>query len=110
MLDGGITLGTLADVSELAVEGEVTLEDGDLLVLYTHGLVGAQNEHGEPFGLERLCHAIRTHAGRGVDQISQALVDGVSEWQAAAKDDQSVLVARYAAPDVNAGGPGSVIR
>lgn len=99
VLEGGVTLGTLADVSELALEAELTLEDGDLLVLYSDGLLGAQNDHGEPFGLERLRHAIRANAGRGVDQISQALVDSVSEWQATAQDELSVLVARYTAPE-----------
>jgi sigma-B regulation protein RsbU (phosphoserine phosphatase) len=99
VLEGGVTLGTLADVSELALEGELTLEDGDLLVLYTDGLIGALNDHGEPFGLARLRHAIRANAGRSVDQISQALVDSVAEWQSAAQDDLSVLVARYTAPE-----------
>jgi phosphoserine phosphatase RsbU/P len=103
VLEGGVTLGTLADVSELALESEATLEDGDLLILYTAGLVAAMNEHGEPFGLERLRHAIRTHAGRSVDQISQALVDSVNEWRSSTQDDLSVLVARYTAPDTNAG-------
>jgi phosphoserine phosphatase RsbU/P len=99
LLEGGVTLGTLADVSELALEADLTLEDGDLLVLYTDGLIGAQNDRGEAFGLERLRHAIRANAGRSVDQISQALVDSVGEWQAVPQDDLSVLVARYAAPE-----------
>jgi DNA-binding LacI/PurR family transcriptional regulator/serine phosphatase RsbU (regulator of sigma subunit) len=99
VLEGGVTLGTLADVSELALEADLMLEDGDLLVLYTDGLIGALNDHGEPFGLERLRHAIRANAGRGVDQISQALVDSVGEWQSSPQDDVSVLVARYTAPE-----------
>lgn len=84
---------------EARTDVDATLSDGDLLVLHTDGVIGATNEQGEPFGLERLQRTIRTHAGRSVEHISQAILDEVQAWQSARHDDLTVLVVRHAASD-----------
>ena len=54
---GGLPLGVLPD--ETWTEQEVALWPGDVLLLYTDGLLEGTNAEGEPFGLERLDGALR---------------------------------------------------
>jgi sigma-B regulation protein RsbU (phosphoserine phosphatase) len=54
---GGLPLGVLPD--ETWVEGEMVLQAGDVLLLYTDGAFEGMNRNGEPFGRERLDDALR---------------------------------------------------
>ena len=45
------------------VEEPIALEDGDLLVVYTDGVVEARNEARELFGMERMIEAVRGAEG-----------------------------------------------
>ncbi len=65
--EGGLILG-LND-AEQYLEGSVELEPGDLLLLYTDGLIEALDFHGRPFGRERLVHSARAHAQRPIAQL-----------------------------------------
>ena len=42
--------------------GETELKPGEVLILYTDGIVEAENQSGELFGLQRFENAIREHA------------------------------------------------
>ena len=53
---GGPPLGLLAGARYLA--GEVTLEPGDVLVLFTDGVVEAEGPDGTEFGVDRLAEAV----------------------------------------------------
>jgi sigma-B regulation protein RsbU (phosphoserine phosphatase) len=53
----GLPLGVLPD--ETWEEAELTLVPGDVLLLYTDGIVEGANSVGEPFGCERLDGALR---------------------------------------------------
>ncbi|MBN1485322.1 MAG: SpoIIE family protein phosphatase [Chloroflexia bacterium] len=55
----GIALGAIDDV--FLGEGEVQLEPGDVLVLYTDGVTEAKNAQAELFGEERLKTVIEQH-------------------------------------------------
>jgi sigma-B regulation protein RsbU (phosphoserine phosphatase) len=54
---GGLPLGVLAD--ETWNEREVTLVPGDIVLLYTDGILEGTNPQGEPFGRDRLDDALR---------------------------------------------------
>ena len=58
---GGPPLGLLAGARYLA--GEVTLEPGDLLVLFTDGVVEAEGPGGVEFGVDRLAEVVREARG-----------------------------------------------
>lgn len=50
-------------------EGEIQLQTGDLLILYTDGVTEAQNESGDMFGRGRLCdimHAMQQEPPRAI--------------------------------------------
>ncbi|MFJ3923405.1 SpoIIE family protein phosphatase [Streptomyces sp. NPDC090022] len=81
--------------------GELTLEDGDVLVLYTHGLVGSP-ERGVDLGLQRLPEALsgialdlppgRSRDGAGLDDACDMMIGRL--LPVPAQDDVALLMVR----------------
>lgn len=94
----GVWVGVVEDIRELTSDGATVLEGGDILVLYSDGVIEAMNEKKEQFGLDRLSRCVEVHASRPMDALSQSIIDSVLEWQANQLDDITVLVARYQPP------------
>lgn len=55
-------------------EKETVLEPGDILVLYTDGVIEAENAEGEQFGTDRLCRVIESHCGLHPKEIMGAVL------------------------------------
>jgi serine phosphatase RsbU (regulator of sigma subunit)/DNA-binding LacI/PurR family transcriptional regulator len=92
----GIWAGIFEGVPEdQALEDQVQLEPGDLLVLYTDGVLEATNEAGEHFGVERLCASLEQAAALPVEAIRQHIVAAVQAWMFNQVDDLTLLVLRY---------------
>jgi len=76
--------------------GAVQLSTGDHLVLFTDGVVEAQNEQEEMFGDERLCMAVSEITGeaRNAQGILSSIRESVSEFVGNARqyDDLTLLV------------------
>ncbi|MFI7124443.1 SpoIIE family protein phosphatase [Nonomuraea sp. NPDC050153] len=68
---GGVPLG-LAPEAETGVE-KLTVAVGETLVLYSEGLVSSRNEHGEPYGEERLADVLGRCAGQSPATVVKAL-------------------------------------
>ncbi|MCX7655417.1 MAG: PP2C family protein-serine/threonine phosphatase [Treponemataceae bacterium] len=60
--------------------GSFTLAEGDVLLLYTDGLIEARNKHGELFGLERVKQTIQKVGERSAEEIRQSLLEEVSRF------------------------------
>ncbi len=60
--------------------GSFTLEQGDIFLLYTDGLIEARNKHGELFGLERVKQTIQKVAERSAEEIRQSLLEEVTRF------------------------------
>jgi sigma-B regulation protein RsbU (phosphoserine phosphatase) len=93
---GGMVTGIFSDVCY--EEGEVVLDPGDRLVLFTDGITEARSRAGAEFGDEGLLHAVmsRRHAD------AAALVDGIFQdvsafTGGALEDDATALVAAISA-------------
>jgi serine phosphatase RsbU (regulator of sigma subunit) len=71
---------------------EVDLSSGDRLVLYTDGFTEVFNERGEMLGVEGLVELVRLSAGRTLQEMKQAILDGVAGWRQGAPDDDMSLV------------------
>lgn len=78
-------------------EQTVHLVPGDVLVLYTDGLVEVRNPDGEEYGYERLADAIAALRARPADEIREALLDAHRVWADGADpaDDLSLVVMRW---------------
>jgi serine phosphatase RsbU (regulator of sigma subunit) len=70
LAEGGIALGVIDDF-EFELSGPVQLASGDMLFLYTDGIVEAMDARGEPFGVERVHDVLRRHR----DEPARIIVD-----------------------------------
>lgn len=95
---GGIVLGPIPDATY--ERGFVKIRPGDLLVLYTDGIVEAMGREagGEPeeFGLDRLIATARAHQEESAGGVVQAIFDALHEFGSGepVEDDRTVVVVK----------------
>jgi serine phosphatase RsbU (regulator of sigma subunit) len=70
----------------------VTLEPGELVFLYTDGIVEAGSKTGKPFRLERALDVVRAHQQETPDEILEALFDAVGGSGHHRDDDQTAVI------------------
>jgi serine phosphatase RsbU (regulator of sigma subunit) len=94
LADGGPVLGVLSAATYRTVSIEV--RPGDLLVLFSDGIVEAPNNRGEPFGEQRLIAVVEAQQHRPAREICDAILAAVRTFTANAgvQDDQTLLVVR----------------
>ena len=85
-----------ADYVSVAVE----VERGDVLLLYTDGVVDAENRQGEPFGIKRLQAALRQQGGLPAQAMCSALEQCVLDHAGGqpAFDDLTLVALRCVGP------------
>ncbi|MEM7233967.1 MAG: PP2C family protein-serine/threonine phosphatase, partial [Planctomycetota bacterium] len=90
--ESSLLIGVLKEV-EYPV-GEATLEPGDVFVLYTDGIIEAENQHQEPFGLDRLVDSVRRYAKSSAKLIYHLLLKELYVFQDEQfnKDDVTLVV------------------
>jgi DNA-binding LacI/PurR family transcriptional regulator/serine phosphatase RsbU (regulator of sigma subunit) len=91
----GLWVGITPDITHETEEGEIRLEPGDSLVLYTDGLLEARNASGTELGIERLRELVEAHAPAGPEALHAALMKTALGWASIQQDDMTCLVARY---------------
>jgi serine phosphatase RsbU (regulator of sigma subunit) len=74
----GIILGVLEDIT--LDERQVTIDPGDILILYTDGVTEPINENGEEFGEERLLEVISGSSDKSCDEITERIHAAVSDF------------------------------
>lgn len=90
---GGIPLGIMA-ASSFEI-GHVTLEAGDLLVLYSDGITEAGLKDGKEFGADRLAQIVRSSLNLPLPLIQKAVLDEVRRRSGEdLEDDLTLLLAR----------------
>jgi len=87
------------------VEETVSLGDGDALFLFTDGIVEAEDESGEPFGMERLEALLGVHRSEDLDGLLGTAHEAVRTHRGPheAADDATMLALRFQ----GATGPGA---
>ncbi len=77
-------------------EERLTMSDGDSLFLFTDGIVEAEDESGEPFGMERLEAVLGVHRGDDLDGLLGRAHDAVRRHRGPheAEDDATMLALR----------------
>ncbi len=78
----------------LVAQTSVQLQPGDGVVLYTAGILKAQNLAGEAYGLERLSQVVSQQWAQPAEHIKQAVIENVHRHigQQKVQDDLTLLV------------------
>ncbi|MBI2191605.1 MAG: PP2C family protein-serine/threonine phosphatase [Planctomycetes bacterium] len=92
-----IGLGAEEDFEKNMEECTLKLQSGDLLLLYTDGLVEAKNRQGEEFKLARVSEIVRRMGQGSLDALLQALIRAVTDYAEgqAQEDDIALMAVRY---------------
>lgn len=93
----GTWVGATRDIDEATQESRYRLRDGDVLLLYTDGVIEAQNSAGQQFGVERLSRELARLGREPATGIRDGLCAAVTGFMVEQKDDIAILVARYRA-------------
>lgn len=93
----GLGMGPSTVFSETTEEVRLSVQPGDVLVMYSDGVVEAMNEMQEEFGYERLeqiCRDNRMHTAR---EILDQIISGVNAfiWNGRANDDLTLVVTKW---------------
>ncbi|HEY0512203.1 MAG TPA: SpoIIE family protein phosphatase [Thermoanaerobaculia bacterium] len=90
----GVPLGLLPQAAYS--DGEVTLGPGDVLMIYTDGLVEANDPGGDEYGLERLKEACRRGRGEACETLAGILARDLEEFAHGVPfaDDRTLVLAR----------------
>ncbi len=93
--EGGPVLGVVPDAQYR--QGEVPVQPGDLLVIYSDGVVEAANGEGELFEEDRLLAVIRQNIRRPSGEIRDAILARLKDFLGTeqAPDDITLVVARF---------------
>ncbi len=88
----GLLVGILPDATY--EECSVVLEPGDVLLLYTDGIVEAADENERMYGLKRLEQTLRKHSGAPADRIVEQVLEEVRAFcgRSDLEDDVTLLV------------------
>ncbi len=74
---GGIALKMTENIDSMIQEKKIeTLNDGDVVLLYTDGITEAKNPSGEMYEVERLIEALQKHGHRST---AEGIFDAISE-------------------------------
>src|SRR6185436_9464469 len=96
VLTPGLWVGILTTPALDSIEkGACRLEPGDVLLLYTDGLIEARNVELGLFGVERLCQSLVSVAEHPATAIRDHILAEVAAWTTRQRDDLSLVVLRY---------------
>ena len=90
----GIWLGLLPDIKESTIEKKFKLESGDLMFLYTDGLIEATNFKGEQYDMKRLITKLSELGEKPIKEIEEQIIADVFKFLHEQKDDISFVIAR----------------
>jgi Stage II sporulation protein E (SpoIIE) len=90
----GTWLGAVRDVSKHTVDSTLTLERGDIVLLYTDGVTEARAAGGEQFGLERLSALLENSADLPMTALVERVYAAVAAHAAELDDDVTLLAFR----------------
>ena len=98
LTSGGIILGTFEDAA--FEEETLHLGDGDTLVMFTDGMVEANNPQGEEFGEDRLLAHLSSKGSSEPKVLLNEVFAGVREFcnQAELGDDATLTITRFSSP------------
>lgn len=91
---GGFPLGIMPNAEfEL---GQITLSQGEVLIVFSDGVSEAENNLGEEFGVERLSQVVRTNLSRSAAGLRDKIESSLSDFTgtAPANDDITLVIVK----------------
>ncbi len=88
----GPVLGPTPDATY--VRGFTRLGPGDLLCMYSDGIVEAHDSHDREFGMNRLMRLVRTHRDRPAQEIVQEVLSAVEKFGRKGEDDRTIVIVK----------------
>jgi serine phosphatase RsbU (regulator of sigma subunit) len=91
---GGLPIGLFSEAT--FEEGHQSLASGDLLMLFTDGVIEQPNDAGEEYGEVRLTGLLREHRERALSEIVDRVLGDLEQWSQGteAHDDVTLVLAR----------------
>ncbi|HYC60139.1 MAG TPA: PP2C family protein-serine/threonine phosphatase [Thermoanaerobaculia bacterium] len=93
--NGGPVLGPTPDATYM--RGYVQLEAGDLLCLYTDGIIEAHDRQDREFGTDRLIRIVKATRARSAQEIGQEVLRRVAKWGREDEDDRTIVIVKAVA-------------
>lgn len=88
---GGLLLGVMKTVTPYQ-EGNVHLNNGDTLILFTDGISEAMNDRGVEYGEEKLLTVIQSNQYEKAGTLLNRIVESVQEYSGAYQSDDITMV------------------
>lgn len=90
----GTWIGMVERIESATNSREGHLADGDVMVLFTDGIVEARGPDGEQFGLRRLMDIITAEHVQPVGELCRRVLEAVNAWSPERQDDQTIVALR----------------
>jgi sigma-B regulation protein RsbU (phosphoserine phosphatase) len=90
----GVWLGLMEDISAVTTDTSTHLGPGDVMLLFSDGVIEAADGEGRRFGLDRLRALLVANRERSPQDVRTALMNAVLGWAARPQDDVTLLVVR----------------
>jgi phosphoserine phosphatase RsbU/P len=94
---GGPVLGPKPDA--IFNRGYAGVKQGDVLCLYTDGIIEATSADGEEFGTDRLIDLVRSNRHGSAQEITGAVFEAVERWAPIPEDDRTVVIVKAVGAD-----------
>jgi phosphoserine phosphatase RsbU/P len=90
--NGGPVLGPTPDATY--TRGFAQLGKGDLLCMYTDGIIEARDRNEREFGTDRLVRIVKANQSRGAQEIGREVLARVAKWGREGQDDRTVVIVK----------------
>jgi len=89
---GGPVLGPMPDATY--TRGFAKLDPGDLLCLYSDGVVEAHDRHDREFGVDRLQRVVKQFRSRSAEEVGREVLARVERWGRKGEDDRTIVIVK----------------
>jgi Stage II sporulation protein E (SpoIIE) len=90
--NGGPVLGPTPDATYM--RGFAQLEPGDILFMYSDGIIEAHDSQEREFGTDRLVRLVKVNRERSAQEIGQEVLSRVRRWGRKREDDRTVVIVK----------------
>ena len=86
-----------SEYDQYVEENTIAYEPGDMLFLYTDGIVEAKNDDNQQFGLEGLEPSLLKHINKPLEDVKDGVIDDLMSFLNGNKldDDYSLAIVRF---------------